>query len=172
MKRYTLFLSLGLLAGCLMVLSCKNEIETFLDKAPGVDLDESVIFSSKVQCETFVAGTYRIGIHTIFPALSAADGGVTAARNFTINSAATDEAECDATFPHTQSWNAGLIDDIGTGQEDQRFALRWTALRNCNIILERIKDVPAVDDLYRNQVRGEMKFIIALNYFEMFNLSC
>jgi starch-binding outer membrane protein, SusD/RagB family len=162
MKKYMLALLMCMMS-CLMNMSCKKDIEGFLDKAPGVDLDESVIFSSKAQLETFIATTYRIGIHTILTT-----EGLTAARNFTLNACATDEAEADATFVHTHQWNAGTIDDIGTGQEDQRFALRWIALRYAYIILERIKDVPNLDEAYRNQVIGEMKFMVAHNYFEMF----
>ncbi len=163
MKRYTQTLVFTIFCCLLMTVSCKKDIENFLDKAPGVDLDESVIFSSKAQLETFIAATYRIGIHTIFTTES-----LTAARNFTINACATDEAEADATFAHTHQWNAGTIDNIGTGQEDNRFALRWIALRYAYTILERIKDVPNIDDTYRNQVIGEMKFMVAHNYFEMF----
>ena len=161
MKRYTRALILCTIC-CLMTISCKKDIESFLDKAPGVDLDEHVIFSSKVQLETFIVGTYRIGMHTILPT-----EGLTPSRNFTINSAATDEGNADATFVHTESWNAGTIDNIGTGQEDHRFSTRWIALRYAYIILERIKEVPGLDDAYRNQVIGEMKFMVAHNYFEM-----
>lgn len=51
--------------------------------------------------------------------------------------------------------------------EDERFFIRWTAIRNCNIILERLDEVPNLDDAYKNQVIGEVKFIRALNYSEM-----
>lgn len=161
MKKNTRALICGILC-CFMTISCKKDIEGFLDKAPGVDLDEAVIFSSKVQLETFIAGTYRIGMHTILTT-----EGLTPSRNFTINASATDEAEADATFVHTQQWNAGTIDNIGTGQEDNRFSTRWIALRYAYIILERLKDVPNLDEGYRNQVIGEMKFMVAHNYFEM-----
>ena len=53
------------------------------------------------------------------------------------------------------------------GQEDYRYFIRWTAISDCNIILERINEVPGLDDLYKNQVIGEVKFIRALNYAEM-----
>jgi starch-binding outer membrane protein, SusD/RagB family len=161
MKRYMRALVLCTIC-CLMTISCKKDIEGFLDKAPGVDLDETVIFSSKAQLEIFIGSVYRTGMHTILTTEN-----LTAARNFTTNSTATDEGEADATFVHTQQWNAGTIDNIGTGQEDHRFALRWIALRYAYIILERIKDVPGLDDAYRNQVIGEMKFMVAHNYFEM-----
>jgi starch-binding outer membrane protein, SusD/RagB family len=75
MKKYMLALLMCMMS-CLMNMSCKKDIEGFLDKAPGVDLDESVIFSSKAQLETFIATTYRIGIHTILTT-----EGLTAARS-------------------------------------------------------------------------------------------
>ncbi len=143
-------------------LSCKKE---FLDKAPGVDIDEDFVFSSKAQLEQFIAGTYRIGIHSYF----IYDANfITNPRNFTINAACTDEAKMDDTFFHTQAWNNGTVDANRVGQEDYAYSVRYTAIRNCYIILERIDEVPNLDPVYKNQVIGEMKFIIAHNYFEMF----
>lgn len=152
----------------LTVSSCEKKLTEFLDKAPGVDVTESTIFSSKAQLETFVTSTYRIGMHSIFTYNDA--NLIPTSRTFTINSAITDESEAEATFFHTQSWNAATItpNDGLVGQEDYRYYIRWTVIRNCNIILERINDVPGLDDAYKNQVIGEVKFIRALNYSEMF----
>ena len=151
----------------LAVSSCDKNLSEFLDKAPGVDVTESTIFSSKVQLETFIAGTYRIGIHSIFTYNDA--NLIPTSRTFTVNSAITDESEGEVSFFHTQVWNAAAITsaDPLIGQEDYRYYIRWTAIRDCNIILERLNDVPGLDDTYKNQVIGEMKFIRALNYAEM-----
>jgi hypothetical protein len=158
---------------CISVLACDKPIDEFLDKAPGVDVTENTIFSSRVQLETFITGTYRIGIHSIFayndPALIPAP----TTRNFIMNAPITDEAECEATFMHPETWNAGTVTATSApvGAEDERFSIRWTAIRNCNIILERLDEVPGLDDmagrLYKDQVIGEMKFIRALNYSEL-----
>lgn len=152
---------------CLTASSCEKSITEFLDKAPGVDVTENTVFSSKAQLETFITGTYRIGIHSIFSYNDAAL--IPTSRTYCINAPITDEAECEVTFMHPEQWNAGNITSA-TGlvaQEDYRYFIRWSAIRNCNIILERLNDVPNLDDAYKNQVIGEMKFIRALNYSEM-----
>ncbi len=73
------------------------------------------------------------------------------------------------TFYHTEAWNDASITATNNlvGSEDYRYYIRWTAIRNCNIILERLGDVPDLDETYKNQVTGEVKFIRALNYAEM-----
>ncbi|MFD2570475.1 RagB/SusD family nutrient uptake outer membrane protein [Spirosoma soli] len=151
----------------LIASSCDQKITEFLDKAPGVDVTESTVFSSRVQLETFITSTYRIGIHSIFTYNDA--NLIPTTRTTTINAGITDEAESEVTFFHTQQWNAATItaNDGLVGQEDYRYYIRWTVIRNCNIILERINDVPGLDEAYKNQVMGEVKFIRALNYFEM-----
>jgi hypothetical protein len=119
--------------------------------------------------ETFITGTYRAGIHSIFTYNDAALIPAPASRTFTINAAATDEAEAEVNFFHTENWNDANItaNDNPVGREDYRYWIRWTAIRNCNIILERLNDVPGLDEAYKNQVIGEVKFIRALNYSEM-----
>jgi starch-binding outer membrane protein, SusD/RagB family len=142
--------------------SCKKD---FLDKAPGVDIDEDFVFSSKVQLDQFIANIYRNGIHSYF----IYDANVvTNPRNFTINSSCTDESKMDDTFFHTQAWNSGTVDANRTGQEDYAYPVRFVAIRNCYTVIDRIKEVPNLEDSYRSQVIGEMKFIIASNYLEMF----
>lgn len=159
----------AILCGVLLLTasSCDKKLDEFLDKAPGVDITENTIFSSKVQLENFIAGNYRIGLHSIFTYNDA--NLIPTSRTFTINAAATDEAEAEATFFHTQQWNSATITsaDALVGQEDYRYYMRWRAIRNCNLILERIGDVPGLDEVYKNQVIGETKFIRALNYAEM-----
>jgi len=152
---------------CLTVAACDKPIDQFLDKAPGVDVNESTIFSSRVQLETYIAGTYRLGIHSPFHYNDA--NLISTSRLFTIDAAITDEAESEVTFMHTESWNAADITPTSApaGREDERFFIRWTAIRNANIILERLNDVPGLEEAYKNQVIGEVKFIRALNYSEM-----
>ncbi len=162
-------LSKAILGGvlCLAVSACDKPLTEFLDKAPGVDVNENTIFSSRVQLETFITGTYRIGMHSIFSYNDAAL--IPTSRTFCINAPITDEAECEVTFMHPEQWNAGNVTSVGNlvGSEDYRYFIRWTAIRNVNTILERLDEVPNLDETYKNQVIGEMKFIRALNYSEM-----
>jgi hypothetical protein len=148
-----------------LLSSCEKMMGDFLDKAPGVDVTEDTIFSSQVQVETFVAGTYRYAIHTILPRSETTYQGA----GYDPTSAATDEDEAAAAFASHAPWNTGSVtaDNI-TGNEERRLGIRFKAIRRCNILLKRIDEVPDLDPAYIAQVKGEAKFMIALNYFEMF----
>ena len=150
-----------------LLFSCKK-VSNYLDKPPGVDIDENTIFSSKVQLEQYVATMYQFGLPSPLP-LRSAEAGFTIGGNNTNTSSITDEAEASEGFSFTQTWNAGGINATNIiGSEDYRYSVRWQSIRIANIILERINEVPNLDDTYRNQVIGEALFIRAINNFEMF----
>ena len=163
--------NLTIFYSCLSIVflfSCKK-VENFLDKPPGVDIDENTIFSSRVQLDLYVATMYQYGLPSPLP-LRAAETGITGiSANNTITSSITDEAEASEGFSFTQTWNAGGINATNIiGSEDYRYAFRWQAIRIANIIMERINEVPNLDPVYRDQVIGEALFIRAINNFEMF----
>lgn len=154
------------LTSALLFQSCEKMMGDYLDKAPGVDVTEDTIFSSKVQVETFITGTYRYGIHSIFPRSEAtytgSDYGIPIA-------CCTDEAEAANTWVNQQVYNnANVTIDNVQGAIDYRFNIRFQAIRRANILSQRIDAVPGLDPTYINQVKGEARFIRALNYFEMF----
>jgi hypothetical protein len=145
--------------------SCEKKIGDFLDKSPGVDVTEDTIFSSKVQVETFVMATYRYGIHSILPRNEI---NYTGSLYSTNSSAATDECEAANAWNPNQIWNtAALTIDNVTSYDDQRFNIRFVAIRKANILMQRIDAVKGLDKTYVDQVKGEARFIRALNYFEM-----
>ncbi|MEI6751984.1 MAG: RagB/SusD family nutrient uptake outer membrane protein [Paludibacter sp.] len=139
--------------------SCDGVIN-FLEKAPGVDVTEDTIFSTKTQVETFVAGTYYYGVMSDLPMWDARD------KSDCSNAAACDEAEIVQSWYWAQGWNSANMNSNTT--RDNRFKTHWSALRRANIIIERIDNAPFNDDAYKQQVRGEAKFIRALNNFELF----
>lgn len=149
----------------ILLQSCEKMMGDFLDKAPGVDVTEDTIFSSKVQVETFVMATYRYGIHSILPRNEI---GYTGSLYSTNSSAATDECEAANAWNPNQIWNtAALTIDNVVDYDDQRFKIRFIAIRKANILLKRIEAVKNLDQAYIDQVKGEALFIRALNYFEM-----
>ena len=152
----------------ILLPSCEEMMGDFLEKAPGVDVTEDTIFSSQVQVETFVAGTYRYGIHSILPRN---ERNYTGLPRYTTTSIATDESESAVTWPGLQTWNvADVTPDNCSDNEDLRWtasALRFVAIRRANILLARIDQVNGLDPAYVSQVKGEAKFIRALNYFEL-----
>jgi hypothetical protein len=136
----------------------------FLEKAPGVDVTEDTIFSSKLEVDKFIAGTYERGLNSILPIR-----GDYHKTSYTLRGACiSDEAEANENWYACQQWNQGSITEGWNSYEDgPRVDFRWDALRRCNIILERIADVPGLNQTYINQVKGEALCIRANLYLEM-----
>jgi hypothetical protein len=148
-----------------MLSSCEKMMGNYLDKAPGVDVTEDTIFSSKVQVETFVTATYRYGMHSILPCQDYTyTGGA-----YSTTSVATDESEDTQTWVGLQTWNNASVTaaNILAMEGDPRWSIRFIAIRKTNILLQRIDGVKNLDPAYIQQVKGEARFIRALNYFEM-----
>ncbi len=165
MKNLIILFILSIAASVFMP-SCEKMMGDYLDKAPGVDVTEDTIFSSQSQLETAIAGMYRYGMNSTFPVVTDPDGNWT--NDYMPSSAATDEAESANTWTNLQTVNNGdVTPDNIIGSIDYRFNVRFEAIRKANIILERADDVPDVDQSYISQVKGEARFIRALNYFEM-----
>ncbi len=147
------------------IVSCEDMMGDYLEKAPGVDVTEDTIFSSKNQVETFIAATYEQGIHTTVILREAESTGNV---SYGLTDAITDEGEMDQTWWNPQTWNVGNVTpNLIIGIEDSRWKARWSAIRRCNILIERIESVPGVSESYIKQVKGEALFIRSLNYFEM-----
>ncbi|MGV8137334.1 MAG: RagB/SusD family nutrient uptake outer membrane protein [Mangrovibacterium sp.] len=153
------------LAGYMLLPSCEDMMGDYLDKAPGVDVSEDTIFSSKVQVETLVASMYRYGMYVILP------------RNefsYTMSywnptAIMSDESESAASWVGGAGWNNGDVTSENiVGREDNRYDTRFKAIRIASTIIQRIGEVPGVTQTYIDQVKGEALFIRALNHFEMF----
>ena len=157
----------------LIISSCKNE-GAFLDKAPGVDLTEDNAFKNKASLETFVTSVYKYGMNSLF---RYRDQNLYSTINSQVNgtdcihpsTSISDEGDAsEAAFVNNNRWNEGVVLPSNiVNVEDYRYYLRWIALRQINLILKRINEVPDADDAYKRQVIGEVKFMRALNYLEM-----
>lgn len=155
--------------------SCNKNINDFLEKAPGVDVNEDAIFSSRVNVDAFVSTLYEYGMFSILPArqnnniLSNPSTGVAPTQIGTL-AAATDEGKNESTFQFSNFWNSGTITNQNIiANEDYRYYARWKVIRMANILLERVDEVkdPAADDTYKKQVKAQAKFLRALQNFEM-----
>ena len=150
---------------CVLLISLKftscDNITDFLEKPPGVDITEDTIFSSKNNVETFVAGVFYQNLMNDMPHWDDRD------KSDCFTSAATDECEIFPTWFWTQgAWNSGDMRPGNTG--DRRWDTHLKGLRRANILLERIDDAPFNDPAYKQQVRGEARFLRAFTYFELF----
>jgi hypothetical protein len=138
----------------------------FLEKAPGVDVSEDTIFSSKTQVDFFLTSLYQYGIHSN---LGYSRINPVTNNSMTLLSGATDESETIADWYSTQEWNKATINPAAP--DDPRFNYRWIAIRKTIIMLDRVDEVvvkdPTMTPEYARQLKAEAKFIRALNYFEM-----
>ncbi len=155
-----------------VLFSCKKPGD-FLEKAPGVDVTEDLVFSNRVNAEAYVSTLYEFGMVSIF---SERDAAILSnpANNVSVTiqgtlSGATDECENEQNFSYVNQWNSGSITNVDIiRQEDNKYFGRWKTIRIANILLERIDEVPDADAAFKAQVKGEAFFIRALTNFETF----
>ena len=168
-------ITIGFIMSMMILPSCKKSINEFLEKAPGVDVNEDAVFSSKVNVDAFVSTLYEYGMFSILPArqnnniISNPTTGVAPTQIGTL-AAATDEGKNESTFQFSNTWNTGTINNQNIiGSEDYRYYARWKVIRMANILLDRVDELkdPAADESYKKQVKAQAKYLRALQHFEM-----
>ena len=167
MKKIRLFLSVLI---CFLILaSCKKK---FLDKAPGVDVTEDNIFLTKANLESFMATIYKYSMNSLWRYRDQGNipfSQVNSTDCIHPSSSISDEGDAsEAAFINNNRWNEGVVTPATiVSYEDYRYFIRWIAMRQIALVLKRINEVPDADDTYKKQVVSEVKFLRALNYFEM-----
>lgn len=153
---------------CLAVILALNSCDDFLEKAPGVDVTEDTIFADVANMETFLFGTYAVCLHTGLPMWR--NHGYGNQWNHVMQHGKTDEGKGNQGWYWTIFWNnaslntqANFVGNYIDGRVDER----WRGIRRVGIILERIDGVPGLSEAERNAIRGEARFLRAINYFEM-----
>lgn len=150
--------------------SCEEMFGDFLEKAPGVDVTEDTIFSSKAQVMLFLASCYEQGLHSAV-SYNQYYSGSSAARNEIYNnlmnySGMSDESKHSAPWWFSNQVNNGTL-LVGVNY-DYLFNQRWTAMRMLHTMIDRIDEVPDADDAFKTQVEAEVRFIRAQLNFDMF----
>ena len=156
----------GLFAAVLLMASAALSCDV-LEKAPGSDVTEDTVFSTKKDFESFLFGTYMLGLHSYYPYHN-----TNSSRNpnptMCMTSPMSDESEMAPSWHSSHIWNTASIQKNSiVSQEDRRWNLRWEAIRRANIIIERI-DGTDFSALEKRGYLGEALFIRALNHFEIF----
>ena len=173
MKKTSTFLAIT--AIIISTSACKKSLNDFLEKTPGVDVNEDAVFSSKVNVDAYVSTLYEYGMFSILPnrtnttIIANPSTGVAPSPIGTL-AAATDEGKNEGTFQFANSWNlAAVINSNIIAAEDYRYYARWKAIRMANILLERIDAVtdPAADAAFKKGVKAQARFFRALQNFEM-----
>ena len=102
-KSIILSLVCAAVLGGISVTSCD-----VLEKVPGSDVTEDTIFSTQRDFESFLFGTYTIGLHSYY-AYWSQNGSRNPNPTMCITAGMTDEAEMPATWQACQTWNSAAI---------------------------------------------------------------
>lgn len=139
--------------------------DDYLEKPPGVDLTEDMIFDNEQNLEEFINGTYWLGVTSDLGWQGREGGGGYAP--------CCDEGEISMAWYFQHVWNRGALNaSTGPTTHDTRWDDRWKALRRANILIERIENItfePTSREYdYKKRVMGEALWIRAYNHFELF----
>jgi len=161
MKKYTIHITILLLT--LFSVSCKKD---YLERTPGVALDEDQIFSDPAQAARFADNAYNYVI-TKYVRFNDHRG---------CTAQASDEAVSGNSEGSVTSLNRGLYHDHSTGPSLNDiygvWRLMYAGIAIENKMLTRLAEVPpappaTVPIFDPVRVEGEMRFLRALSYFEL-----
>lgn len=163
MKKTIIYAILTLLIGT-VTTSCEDMFGDYLDKDPSNELTEEEVFSDWTTLKAFHYDTYNF-----------LRNGAGAINNTWLDSA-TDLAHTSFAWGTRTSFNIG---NYYASSASWELVLPWEAyyrgIRKCNMLLERIDDVPKAMDLSNEQFAidkanyiAESRFLRAYFYWEMF----
>jgi hypothetical protein len=156
MKSYKIFTAIVLLS--LFVTSCKKN---FLDRAPGIALDEEKVFSDPVQAARYADNAYNYLINDYV--------------RFNDHRGSTSQASDEAVSGNSEytvtTLNRGLYHDHSTSASlnDMRdvWAREYAGIAVANKMLDKISGVPVAAIFPATRIEGEMRFLRAFFYFEL-----
>lgn len=156
------------IAALFSICSCQKD---FLKKPIGNDTTVDSIFSTSQKAQAAIAQAYS---QSLVSGLNVV--GWDNDRNFGWKGGSLDEVsgEVNATkFSWQDSWilqRGGMTADDGTGLplSDDGFNFNYTAIRQDYLVLENIDKVGDMSSSEKEQVKAEMKTLVAYRYEEMF----
>jgi hypothetical protein len=171
MKNLIFFVLIGIIY--VLSTSCEKIFGDFLDKAPGIDVTIDTIFSSRKQVEMLLANIYEQGLPDGYPGEAYVVGTQTWGNNYNVENpfylaGATDELEAQTSWYSCNTYyNQGSYTAGTTPSLQSRYYVTWYVIRQVNLMLENVDKVQKdMDQAYKDQVKGEVKFIRAQNYFD------
>ena len=147
--KLTRYIFLALIS--VFVVSCEND--DFLDRAPGLNLDEETVFTVFENAQRFQADIY---VHL--------QDGFNRVGNFqpVPMASASDESDSYAGYHGSNPFNFGSYD----GQDDQIYNY-YSGIRKANIFLSKLEVIPFPDRKTRDAMVGEVYFLRGFYFFEV-----
>ncbi|HNW54328.1 MAG TPA: RagB/SusD family nutrient uptake outer membrane protein, partial [Bacteroidales bacterium] len=147
--KLTRYIFLALIS--VFVVSCEND--DFLDRAPGLNLDEETVFTVFENAQRFQSDIY---VHL--------QDGFNRVGNFqpVPMASASDESDSYAGYHGSNPFNFGSYD----GQDDQIYNY-YSGIRKANIFLSKLDVIPFPDQKTKDALVGEVYFLRAFYFFEV-----
>lgn len=154
MKTYIKFITV-----CLFYISLFSSCSDILDKKPLTEISEQDLWQDPALVEGFVNSRYNQVGH-----------GWTES----MQSSVVDETEltwvrgCEITnFARMSPTDLGRMNGAWYGSDNRSWATKWANISSCNIFFERIDEVPFANEDLRTRLKGEVRFIRALEYNDL-----
>lgn len=163
MKNLLYLFSLLLITG-FFCFSCSD----YLEAPPTVDLDEDGVFADRTLVEQYITGIYAEGMPNGFN-MSTSNLDRRLIGPSTLGGACDEAEEGPIWSKGNGAWNVDNLNNNNIDwDEDPRHNLRWSTLRKCNAVLERIDEVPTDpgDPDFNKRSKGEAYFMRALVFWE------
>lgn len=180
MKKLTYYAAALLLAGGLLTTtSCVDQIRVgdgFLEKAEGEDVNEDLIFSSKVYTEYLLWQCYE-GLYSPFKSCYTLNSGVMEALSDIIQSElgwddigrmfyTGNLTAANANPGWCQSRFAFISQGGIQNMSNQSKRSIWNCVRDCELLIDNIHRVPDMTDAEKARYTAEAKIILASKYFD------
>jgi hypothetical protein len=159
---------------CVLLISTSCQ-KQFLEKPTGSDLTVDSIFATKTKALGPIAQAYSQSLSVGFPfykwilqAKDLADDQYGMLHGTITNIA--DESLYNFNWAYDYKIiSGGMTADNGTGAPltEDAYIWNWTAIRSCYLTIDNIDKVADMTETEKNQVKAEMKTLIAYRYQEM-----
>lgn len=162
-------LALAAIASPMMFSSCTDPIQfgnSFLEKAPGGDINEDTVFTSPVYTKQFLNAIYRKQYY----GLTFGTNGGHCNNGWTGKFEALTDCFClyyASAVPWKIYYNGSKNADKESMMEYSDDMV-WEAVRACYLLLEHLDNVPGLTESEKASMKAQAKCLIASRYFDLF----
>ncbi len=147
MKRHKLLIYIFIIA---ISFGCDDN---FLERAPGLNLDESTVFGNFESAYRFHADIYT-NLQKGYNVLGSFDPAPIAC--------ATDEADSRMGWHTSNSFNVGMYDGV-----DNQILRNYEGIRKANVFLSKVEEIPFPTQAIKDRMVGEAYFLRAFYFHEI-----
>lgn len=173
MKQFTKWFIATFIGIGLMTVSCVDQIkfgDSFLEKAPGVDVTQDTIFGSAEYARRFLWDTYSKMYYGMPTYWAQVEGKMNTGMFEVLSDCWHSHNSWDGISRHYYS--SAYIASTEDNTEETRFGYTkencWQAIRAAWLFIENVDRVPDMDDAEKTRLKAESKAIIASRYFDLF----